>query len=64
MPSAVNDIDGSLPSRGAWIETYLSINYEREHDRRSLRGERGLKLVLDVLASGIKIVAPFAGSVD
>jgi len=36
-------VERSLPSRGAWIETYVLLVSEREIPGRSLHGERGLK---------------------
>lgn len=34
----------SLPTRGAWIETYLNAVLGGNQPRRSPHGERGLKL--------------------
>ena len=55
---------GSLPSRGAWIETAAGAVGRSDRDGRSLHGERGLKpggLAPAIIA---QVVAPFTGSVD
>ena len=35
--------DGSLPSRGAWIEIIMARQYDQNIPGRSPHGERGLK---------------------
>ena len=44
MAEQAGAIKASLPSRGAWIETVGSRRGNAAHPRRSLHGERGLKL--------------------
>ena len=56
-------IEGSLPSRGAWIEIDMSV-IPCFRPCRSLHGERGLKCC-DMTGESPKYdVAPFTGSVD
>ena len=54
----------SLPTRGAWIEIWLSLYDMDRQLGRSPRGERGLKYAVGLLEKYGDIVAPHAGSVD
>ena len=54
----------SPPSRGAWIEIFLSYSSVRCRARRPPRGGRGLKLFLRRTKSKPVKVAPLAGGVD
>jgi len=55
---------GSLPSRGAWIETAIGTFQPFNAIGRSLHGERGLKPSNDTMDGCRPAVAPFTGSVD
>jgi len=55
---------GSLPMRGAWIETPESNPRSTCCASRSPCGERGLKHILYILILLLLTVAPHAGSVD
>ena len=54
----------SLPSRGAWIEIGRGDPGSEILNRRSLHGERGLKLLKGGKELKSATVAPFTGSVD
>ncbi len=54
----------SLPSLGAWIETFWQFRLGAGVWRRSLHWERGLKLLPFFNVTDGAIVAPFIGSVD
>ena len=60
----INQAIQSLPSRGAWIEMSLRFLLSPLSRRRSLHGERGLKLCPVLMFAFSHIVAPFTGSVD
>ena len=54
----------SLPSRGAWIEIQTVDVDKKLRNRRSPRGERGLKFCYPGQLNIFIGVAPLAGSVD
>ena len=60
----LHSFDGSLPTRGAWIEIVVTDNQSRMEGRRSPHGERGLKSLWNGWISFPTGVAPHTGSVD
>ena len=57
-------VNGSPPSRGAWIEMERIITRSELIFRRPPRGGRGLKFALCLLVVRHRVVAPLAGGVD
>ena len=64
LASALERIEESLPTRGAWIEIPSVASGNASKISRSPHGERGLKFPVSGLRAWLPIVAPHTGSVD